>query len=107
MSSTEFVKITVVYGHIAENGRFVRNWSARKMAITDKMGKNGRLSVRFQPFRPRFYGQMVQKAGFVRKSSSKWSKIYGQITGKYLFVRKMHFAYGQMLQKSLFVRKFE
>ena len=33
MSSTEFVKITVVYGHIDENGRFVRNWSARKMAI--------------------------------------------------------------------------
>ena len=46
MRSTEFVKITVVYGHIAENGRFVRNWSARKMAITDKMAKNGRLSVK-------------------------------------------------------------
>ena len=46
MRSTEFVKITVVYGHIAENGRFVRTWSARKMAITDKMAKNGRLSVK-------------------------------------------------------------
>ena len=45
MRSTEFVKITVVYGHIDENGLFVRNWSARKMAITDKMVKNGRLSV--------------------------------------------------------------
>ena len=70
MRSTEFVKITVVYGHIAENGLFVRNWSARKMAITDKMGKNGRLSVKIQTFRTRFYGQMLQKAGFVRKSSS-------------------------------------
>ena len=67
MRSTEFVKITVVYGHIAENGLFVRNWSARKMAITDKIAKNGRLSVKIQTFRPRFYGQMVQKAGFVRK----------------------------------------
>ena len=45
MRSTEFVKITVVYGHIDENGLFVRNWSARKMAITDKMVKNPCLSV--------------------------------------------------------------
>jgi hypothetical protein len=105
--NTAFVKITAVYGQIDENGHAVRKWPARKIAITDKIGKNGRLSVKIQTFRPRFYGQMVQKAGFVRKSSSKWSKIYGQITGKCLFVRKMHFAYGQMLQKSLFVRKFE
>ena len=70
MRSTEFVKITVVYGHIDENGRFVRNWTARKMAITDKMVKNGRLSVKIQVFRTRFYGQNLQKAGFVRKSSS-------------------------------------
>ena len=70
MRSTEFVKITVVYGHIDENGRFVRKWTVPKLAITDKMAKNGRLSVKIQTFRPRFYGQMVQKAGFVRKSSS-------------------------------------
>ena len=70
LAGAAFGKITVVYGHIDENGRFVRNWSARKMAITDRMGKNGRLSVKIQTFRPRFYGQMVQKAGFVRKSSS-------------------------------------
>ena len=38
------------------------------MAITDKMGKNGRLSVKIQAFRTRFYGQMLEKAGFVRKS---------------------------------------
>ncbi|WP_368302447.1 hypothetical protein [Ligilactobacillus ruminis] len=40
------------------------------MAITDKMVKNGRLSVKIQVFRTRFYGQNLQKAGFVRKSSS-------------------------------------
>ena len=62
MRSTEFVKITVVYGqHIDENGLFVRNWSARKMAITDKMGKNGRLSVKIKTFRPWFYGQITEK----------------------------------------------
>jgi hypothetical protein len=70
MRSTAFVKITAVYGQIDENWEFVRKWPARKMPITDKMGKNGRLSVKIQPFRTRFYGQMLQKAGFVRKSSS-------------------------------------
>ena len=45
MRSTAFGKITAVYGQIDENWEFVRNWSARKMAITDKMAKNGRLSV--------------------------------------------------------------
>jgi hypothetical protein len=70
MRSTAFVKITAVYGQIDENWEFVRKWSSRKMPITDKMGKNGRLSVKIQPFRTRFYGQMLQKVGFVRKSSS-------------------------------------
>ncbi|MFJ6966618.1 MAG: hypothetical protein ACIRZ2_08720 [Ligilactobacillus ruminis] len=60
MRSTAFGKIIVVYGHIAENGLFVRNWSARKMPFTDKMVKNGRLSVKIQTFRTRFYGQMSQ-----------------------------------------------
>ena len=86
--STAFGKITVVYGHIDENGHAVRKRTVPKMAITDKMVKNGRLSVKIQTFRTRFYGQMIQKAGFVRKSSSKWSKIYGQIIGKCRFVRK-------------------
>ena len=45
MRSTEFVKITVVYGHIDENGHFVRKRTARKMAITDKRSKNKLLSV--------------------------------------------------------------
>ena len=31
------------------------------MAITDKMVKNSCLSVKIQPFRTRFYGQMLQK----------------------------------------------
>ncbi|WP_368302684.1 hypothetical protein [Ligilactobacillus ruminis] len=70
MRSTAFGKITAVYGQIDENGLFVHKWPARKMAITDKMGKNDRLSVKIQTFRPWFYGQMLQKAGFVRKSSS-------------------------------------
>ena len=56
------------------------------MAITDKMGKNGRLSVKFQPFRTHFYGQTIQKSAFVRK---------------------MRFAYGQIIKKGHFVRKFE
>ena len=42
MSSTAFGKITAVYGHIDENERFVRKWTVPKMAITDKMVKNGR-----------------------------------------------------------------
>ena len=40
------------------------------MTITDKMGKNGRLSVKIQAFRTRFYGPLLEKAGFVRKSPS-------------------------------------
>ena len=70
MRSTAFGKIIVVYGQIAENGHAVRKWPAQKMAITDKMVKNGRLSVKIQTFRTRFYGQMLQKAACVRKSSS-------------------------------------
>jgi hypothetical protein len=70
MCSTAFGKITVVYGHIDENGHAVRKWLDRKMPFTDKMVKNGRMSVKIQTFRTRFYGQMLQKAGFVRKSSS-------------------------------------
>ena len=70
MRSTAFGKIIVVYGQIAENGHAVRKWPAQKMAITDKMVKNGRLSVKIQPVWTRFYGQMLQKSLFVRKSSS-------------------------------------
>ena len=40
------------------------------MPITDKMIKNGRLSVKIQTFEPRFYGQMLQKAACVRKFPS-------------------------------------
>jgi len=50
---------------------------------------------------------MLQKAAFVRKSSSKLSKIYGQIAGKCRFVRKIRFAYGQIIKKRHFVRKIE
>ena len=70
LASTAFGKIIAVYGHIDENGPFVRKWLAPKMAITDKMVKNGRLSVKIQTFRTRFYGQMLRKAACVRKSSA-------------------------------------
>ena len=68
--STAFVKITVVYGQIDENCEFVRKWSSRKVPITDKMVKNSLLSVKIQPVWTRFYGQMLQKSLFIRKSSS-------------------------------------
>ena len=70
LASDAFGKINAVYGHIDENGHFVRKWLARKMTITDKMVKNGRLSVKIQLFRTRIYGQMLQKAACVRKSPS-------------------------------------
>ena len=49
LASAAFGKSTIVYGQIDENGPSVRKWSARKIPITDKMGKNDRLSVKFQP----------------------------------------------------------
>ena len=70
LSGAAFGKIIAVYGHIDENGSSVRKWLDRKMPITDKIGKNGRLSVKIQLFRTRFYGQMLQKAACVRKSTS-------------------------------------
>ena len=70
LTSAAFGKISAVYGHIDKNGHLVRKRPARKMAITDKMVKNSRLSVRFQTFLTRIYGQTIQKATFVRKSPS-------------------------------------
>ena len=70
LSGAAFGKITAVYGQIDENGHAVRKWTVRKIAITDKMVKTSRLSVKIQTFRTRFYGQMLQKAASVRKSSS-------------------------------------
>ena len=56
-----FGKSAVVYGHIDKNGHFVRNWPAPKMAITDKMVKNSRLSVKIQTFGPGFTGKCSKK----------------------------------------------
>ncbi len=70
LSDAAFGKIIAVYGQIDEKGPSVRKWTALKMAITDKMGKNSRLSVKIQPFWTRFYGQMLRKEASVRKSSS-------------------------------------
>nr|WP_288618057.1 hypothetical protein [uncultured Ligilactobacillus sp.] len=58
------------YGQTFPKPPFVRKWLARKMPITDKMVKNGRLSVKIQTFRTQFYGQTLRKEAFVRKSSS-------------------------------------
>ena len=68
LASAAFGKNAFVYGQIDEKGHAVRKWPARKKAITDKMIKNSLLSVRFWRFRPRFYGQMLQKQPSVRKS---------------------------------------
>ena len=68
LASAAFGKNAFVYGQIDEKGHAVRKWPARKKAITDKMIKNGRLSVKIQTFRTRFYGQILRKAAFVRKS---------------------------------------
>ncbi|WP_172980661.1 hypothetical protein [Ligilactobacillus ruminis] len=68
LSGTAFGKSSAVYGHIDRNGHVVRKWPALKKAITDKSGKNSRLSVKIQAFRTLFYGQMLQKQSFVRKS---------------------------------------
>ena len=70
LADSAFGKNAFVYGHIDENGKFVRKWPVRKIAITDKMDENGRLSVKIQTFRTRFYGQMLRKAACVRKSSA-------------------------------------
>ena len=70
LSGAAFGKSSAVYGHIDENGPFVRKRTARKKAITDKMVKNGSLSVKIQAVWTRFYGQTLQKSLFVRKFSS-------------------------------------
>ena len=48
---------------------------ARSLPITDKMVKNGCLSVKIQVFRTLFYGQITGKCLFVRKSgwNSGWN----------------------------------
>ena len=46
LSGAAFGKSSVGYGQIDEKGPSVRKWTALKMAITDKMGKNSRLSVK-------------------------------------------------------------
>ena len=77
MHSATFVKIIVVYGHIDENGHFVRKWSSRKMAITDKCSKNSLLSVnphhngqKFTDKSPENVGLSV-KCGLITDKSAK------------------------------------
>ena len=61
LACAAFGKITAVYGHIDENVSSVRKCPTPKKAITDKMGKNGRLSVKIQPFRPGFTDKCSKK----------------------------------------------
>ena len=76
MRNTAFIKITAVYGQIDENWEFVRKWSSRKVPITDKMVKNNLLSVKIQPVWTRFYGQMIQKFLFVQSSPNLCVKYF-------------------------------
>ena len=63
LASAAFGKIIAVYGHIDENGHFVRKWLARKMPITDKMVKNGRLSVNPHHNGQKFTDKSLENAG--------------------------------------------
>lgn len=45
LADSAFGKNAFVYGHIDENGKFVRKRPARKIAITDKRSKKQLLSV--------------------------------------------------------------
>lgn len=47
LADSAFGKNAFVYGHIDENGKFVRKRPARKIAITDKSLKNAGLSVKY------------------------------------------------------------
>ena len=67
LAYSAFGKIAVVYGHIDENGPAVRKRPARKMAITDKMGKNGRLSVNLDEI----LSEMVEQSRFQKSSFSR------------------------------------
>ena len=63
LSGAAFGKNAFVYGHIDENGKFVRKWPARKKAITDKMIKNGRLSVNPHHNGQKFTDKSLKNAG--------------------------------------------
>ena len=47
LADSAFGENTFVYGHIDENGKFVRKRPARKIAITDKCSEKQLLSVKF------------------------------------------------------------
>ena len=62
LASAAFGKSFAVYGHIDENGHFVRKWLTRKMVITDKMVKNGRLSVNPHHNGQKFTDRLLENA---------------------------------------------
>ncbi|MGO4955628.1 hypothetical protein [Ligilactobacillus ruminis] len=53
----------LVYGRINENGNAVRKRTVPKMAITDKMVKNGRLSVNPHQNGQKFTDKSLKNAG--------------------------------------------
>ena len=58
-----FGNITSVYGHIDENGLFVRNGPVRKMAITDKCSEKRLVSVNHQHNDQKFTDKSLENAG--------------------------------------------
>ncbi|WP_288617821.1 hypothetical protein [uncultured Ligilactobacillus sp.] len=63
LSGTAFGKSSAVYGHIDRNGHVVRKWPALKKAITDKSGKNSRLSVNPQHNGQKFTDKSLKNGG--------------------------------------------
>ncbi|AEN78728.1 hypothetical protein [Ligilactobacillus ruminis] len=62
LSGAAFGKITAVYGHVDKNEHLSIN--GLLMAITDKMGKTSRLSVKIQTFRTDFTDKCSKKRLF-------------------------------------------
>ena len=63
LADSAFVKNAFVYGHIDEKWHAVRKRPARKKAITDKMIKNGRLSVNPHHNGQKFTDKSLKNAG--------------------------------------------
>ena len=63
LASAAFGKITAVYGQIDENESSVRKRLARKISITDKMVRNGRLSVNPHHNGQKFTDKSLENAG--------------------------------------------
>ena len=63
LADSAFGKNAFVYGHIDENGKFVRKRPARKIAITDKCSGNRLLSVNPHHNGQKFTDKSLKNAG--------------------------------------------